>query len=262
MPIDASGCLPVSNESDPTEFLAIEFDPREIDEVLEWAINRPPSAPFGYVVTPNVDHIVKLNSRISFVGDFGAAYADASLRVCDSRILALLARLRGVRIPVVPGSDLTVRLIADALKPGERVSIIGGDPAVLDELRRTQPEVHFLQHVPPMGLLTNRPALMDAARFIAENPVRFCLLAVGTPQQEILANLVAQQGGSTGLGFCVGASLDFISGKQKRAPRWLQRARLEWLYRLCCNPRRFWRRYLIEGPRILGLVLRWEGAPQ
>jgi N-acetylglucosaminyldiphosphoundecaprenol N-acetyl-beta-D-mannosaminyltransferase len=55
---------------------------------------------------------------------------------------------------------------------------------------------------------------------------------------------------------CVGAALNFISGAEKRAPRWVQRLALEWLYRLCHDPRRLAGRYLVRGPRIFGYLLR------
>lgn len=260
MPISASGSQPSSSTTASREFLGAQFDGRGIDEIFDWVMNRAASAPFCYVVTPNVDHMVKLNSTHPFVNFFSAAYDGAALRVCDSRVLSLLARFRGVRLPIVPGSDLTAMLVKHAVQSGDVVSIIGGDEAVLERLRNRKPHVHFVQHVPPMGLARNAPAMLAAARFIADNPARFCFLAVGAPQQEILAHLVAQEGRSTGLGLCIGASLDFLTGRQRRAPLWLQRARLEWLYRLLSNPRRFWRRYLVDGPRVFHLALRWKRA--
>jgi len=59
---------------------------------------------------------------------------------------------------------------------------------------------------------------------------------------------------------CVGASLDFLGGKAERAPVWMQNARLEWLHRLVSEPGRMWKRYLIDGPKVLFLWLRWRKA--
>jgi len=78
------------------------------------------------------------------------------------------------------------------------------------------------------------------------------------PQQEILALRVAQAGGAVGVGLCIGASLDFLTGRKARAPLWMQKASLEWLHRLLSEPGRLWRRYLIEGPRIFRLTMRWR----
>ena len=60
------------------------------------------------------------------------------------------------------------------------------------------------------------------------------------------------------MGLCVGASLDFLGGKARRAPVWVQRARLEWLHRLVQEPGRMWRRYLVEGPKVFLLWQRWR----
>jgi UDP-N-acetyl-D-mannosaminuronic acid transferase (WecB/TagA/CpsF family) len=64
--------------------------------------------------------------------------------------------------------------------------------------------------------------------------------------------------GATGVGLCIGASLEFLTGAKRRAPLWLQRLGLEWLFRLLTEPRRLWRRYLVEGPRIFVLWWRWH----
>jgi N-acetylglucosaminyldiphosphoundecaprenol N-acetyl-beta-D-mannosaminyltransferase len=79
------------------------------------------------------------------------------------------------------------------------------------------------------------------------------------PQQEILANHIANHPSARGVGLCVGASIDFLTGKQRRAPVWVQKAGFEWLHRLLSDPRRLARRYLIECPRIFYLIcLKWR----
>ena len=86
------------------------------------------------------------------------------------------------------------------------------------------------------------------------------LLAVGSPQQEVLAGRIAAAGGATGCALCIGASLDFIAGRQRRAPRVVQRLGLEWAHRLASQPGRLWRRYLVDGPRIFRLAHAWQRA--
>jgi exopolysaccharide biosynthesis WecB/TagA/CpsF family protein len=107
-----------------------------------------------------------------------------------------------------------------------------------------------------MGLLHNLAAFEDAVRFAVTTNARFTLIAVGSPQQELLAHAIKRHPEATGLGLCIGASLDFLIGEQVRAPVMFQRAGLEWLFRLGSNPRRFWRRYLVEGPKIFQLWWR------
>ncbi len=64
--------------------------------------------------------------------------------------------------------------------------------------------------------------------------------------------------GSGGIAFCVGAALEFITDRQRRAPKLARRLGLEWAHRLVTNPRRLWRRYLVEGPAIFLLAYRWR----
>jgi N-acetylglucosaminyldiphosphoundecaprenol N-acetyl-beta-D-mannosaminyltransferase len=58
----------------------------------------------------------------------------------------------------------------------------------------------------------------------------------------------------------VGASLEFLAGTRARAPLWMQKARLEWLFRLMREPKVLWRRYLVEGPKIFAIWLKWRKA--
>ena len=76
--------------------------------------------------------------------------------------------------------------------------------------------------------------------------------------QEILAKLIHTQGHAVGIGLCVGASIDFLSGSRKRAPQWMQQSRLEWLFRLLDEPQKLWRRYLVEGPKIFKIWMTWR----
>ena len=90
-----------------------------------------------------------------------------------------------------------------------------------------------------------------------DHPSRFIFFAVGSPQQEIVAQTVKATGKATGLGFCIGASIDFLTGTEVRAPVWMQNTSLEWLYRLLQDPKRMWKRYLLKGPRIFAIYARW-----
>ncbi|MHC9418166.1 WecB/TagA/CpsF family glycosyltransferase [Sphingomonas citri] len=244
-------------------FLGLRFDPLDTDAAVAWLREASAAAPFAYVVTPNVDHIVRLDAvgRDDPTGlALWHAYEGAALTLCDSRVLARLARWCGVTLPVAPGSDLTVRLFDEVAQPGNRVAIIGGDPTLLAALRQKYPGLDIVQHVPPMGLLRDPAALSAAAAFGHDSRARFLLLAVGSPQQEIVAARIAALPGACGVALCVGASLDFIVGRQRRAPRLVQRLGLEWAHRLASQPRRLWRRYLVEGPRIFRLARSWRAG--
>ena len=99
---------------------------------------------------------------------------------------------------------------------------------------------------------------MDGERvaLVVSHPARFIFLAVGSPRQERLAAAIAATGRATGTGLCIGASLDFLAGAERRAPAWMQRHGLEWAFRLTRDPVRLARRYLLDSPRVVPLLLR------
>jgi exopolysaccharide biosynthesis WecB/TagA/CpsF family protein len=109
-----------------------------------------------------------------------------------------------------------------------------------------------------MGLRTNTEAQAAVAAFIETVRPHLVLLTVGAPQSEIVAQLVKARGQAKGVAICVGASLEFLTGEKRRAPRFVQAMGMEWAFRLLSEPRRLWRRYLVEGPAILAIWLRWR----
>jgi exopolysaccharide biosynthesis WecB/TagA/CpsF family protein len=238
-------------------FVGLEFDLLSLDETLRWIVARDPRAPFAYVVTPNVDHIVRLEKADTAIRQ---AYDEAELCLCDSRVLSRLAGLVGVRLTVVPGSDLVRELMDRRLVAGDSLCLIGGSPETAQRLMALYPGIMIVQHSPPMGLLRDAAARARAVDFAAEAQARIVLIAVGAPQQEVLAREMRASGRVKGVGLCIGASVDFLTGEQVRAPGLVQKAGFEWAWRLASQPRRLWRRYLIDGPAIFGLVWRWSRA--
>jgi N-acetylglucosaminyldiphosphoundecaprenol N-acetyl-beta-D-mannosaminyltransferase len=214
---------------------------------------RPADAQFGYVVTPNADHLVRLNRDPAL----RAIYRSASMCLLDSRVVSGLARLFGLTAPlVVPGSDLTAHLLAHHLRPNERITIVGLSPVWLPVLVARcglAPPAHY---DPPMGFERDPAAFAAAVAFVHDNPARFVLLAVGSPRQEYLAAAIAVTGATTGTGLCIGASLEFLAGLRRRAPRVMQRLGLEWLFRLAGDPHRLFRRYVIDSPVVIALLLK------
>ncbi|MDO8704276.1 MAG: WecB/TagA/CpsF family glycosyltransferase, partial [Sulfuricaulis sp.] len=220
---------------------------------------------YGYAVTPNADHMIRLHEDTSF----RALYAAANYILLDSRFLAHVLRLtKGIQLPVCPGSDLTEKLFADAIAPDDSLVLIGGS----DEQAQRLVERYGLRRLahfnPPMGFIRDPEAVEACLRFIeAHSPFRFCLLAVGAPQQEAVAQQLKARGIARGLALCIGASIDFLTGDERRAPLWMQRAGMEWLFRLMQAPGRMAKRYLVRGPRVFGLlhnaeiVLRKVSAP-
>ncbi|MBB5686627.1 WecB/TagA/CpsF family glycosyltransferase [Sphingobium boeckii] len=253
MPIEHDATRP------PIRFLDLDFSALSFDEVLADIRTRAASPRFSYIVTPNVDHVVKLkpSTPTKATDAFNAAYDAAALRLCDSRILRRLARSYRINLPLVAGSDLTAALF-DEITAYERIAIIGGDATMLSQLRAAFPGPDYRQHIPPMGVLANDAAMDAIIAFIRSTRAPITLFAIGAPQSEICAHKCLLDGMSVGVGLCVGASIDFILGNRKRAPRWMQKTGLEWAFRLLAEPARLWRRYLIDGPRIFYLAAIWS----
>ena len=209
---------------------------------------------FGYVVTPNVDHLIRYYEDATF----RARYRAAEFILMDSRFAArLVYLLKGVRLSVCTGSDATAHLLANVIEPDDPIVIIGGSNEQAQQIAGRYGLKNLRHHNPPMGFINDPAAVETCLEFIeAGGPFRFCFLAVGSPQQETIAQALKARGVARGLALCVGASLNFLTGIEKRAPKWMQKMALEWLYRLMQDPRRLARRYLVRGPRIFGLLRR------
>lgn len=244
------------------EFLGLRFALSDEAAAQAWVVERSQAAAFSYLVTPNVDHVVRLHRTLREQDGetLRQAYDGADLRLCDSRILALLARWSGLTLPVVTGSDLTARLLATPWPDGTRIALVGGSEGQRDWLARAQPKARLFHHRPPMGLRANPAARAAVAAFIENAQPHLTLLTVGAPQSEIVAGLVKARRKGRGVALCVGASLEFLTGEKRRAPHALRMLRLEWAFRLLNEPRRLWRRYLLEGPAILRIWCAWRRA--
>ena len=241
-----------------TRFVGVDFTNADWTDAVARIVAAADLATFTTVITPNVDHIVRLDQ----LGDtplgrrYHAAIADADYCFCDSRVLAKLAQLRRIKLHVVPGSDLTAAIFADHLSAGENVAIVGGDADTIADLAAAYPQIKVSQHIPPMGMVHNPTAMDAAARFICGSQARFIFIAVGNPQGELLAHRARELGAKRGVALSIGASIDFLTGRRLRAPAVVRKIGFEWAFRLATEPKRLWRRYLVDGPRIFAIVMR------
>jgi exopolysaccharide biosynthesis WecB/TagA/CpsF family protein len=197
-------------------------------------------AEFKYVVTPNVDHIVR-----SFHDEhLQSIYKNAFLSLCDSRVFAFLARLKGYPIKeVVTGSDLTERVVDNLSAVEKKITIIGGSECEIKTIKRKYGIAELFHYNPPMGFIFKEEEVNRCVEFVVNHPSDLVFLAVGSPQQERLAYRISLDSRSRGLGLCIGASFRFLAGTEKRAPKYLSDIGLEWLFRLWNDPKRLWRRY-------------------
>jgi N-acetylglucosaminyldiphosphoundecaprenol N-acetyl-beta-D-mannosaminyltransferase len=208
----------------------------------------------GAVYTPNVDHVVIAHSHNALQ----AAYEHASLALADGMPLVWVAPLLGCRLPErVAGSDLFIPLMKLAARRTWRVYLLGGAPEVA-ETAATRLAEQFGVNV--VGW--NSPVIGQDGSDLTGNSLErvrdarpdIVIVALGNPKQELWIYRAGDAlGPAVALG--LGAVLDFLVGKQKRAPRWIARAGLEWLYRLGHDPGRLWRRYLVRDLRFIRIVV-------
>jgi N-acetylglucosaminyldiphosphoundecaprenol N-acetyl-beta-D-mannosaminyltransferase len=208
----------------------------------------------GSVFTPNVDHVVLADEHEAFRRSYGRA----TLRLADGMPLVWAARLLGKRVPEkVSGSDLVPSLMERAAVRGHRVYLLGGAPGTAVEAAR----VLRRRGVPIAGV--DAPIVHDPLDAAERKPVverirvaapDLVLVAFGAPKQELFIDAARTELDAVFIG--VGATLEFIARRVPRAPRWMSRHGLEWLYRLMREPRRLWRRYLVRDPRFALIVAR------
>ena len=195
------------------------------------------------VATLNLDHLVKMARD----AEFAAAYRAQTHVVADGNPVVWLRALMRRPVALVPGSELIVPLAALAARRGVPIALYGSDQATLDlaadRLESDHPGLQVAARIAPAtGFDPAGPvAAADLAR-LAASGARLVFLALGAPKQEILAarGLALQPS----LGFVsIGAGLDFIAGRQVRAPLWVRRIAMEWAWRMVSHPRRLARRY-------------------
>ncbi|MCY1276990.1 N-acetylglucosaminyldiphosphoundecaprenol N-acetyl-beta-D-mannosaminyltransferase [compost metagenome] len=207
---------------------------------------------YCYIVTPNINHIVQLKSNTPL----RLAYENAKYRVCDSKILFPILTLLGKKIEeVIPGSTLTVELLSIANSNSWTIVVIGCERSEIQKLEAKYENITFRHHNPPMGFIKDTVLIEECVEFIIENPAQLIVFSVGCPQQEILAHRISMKSNVTGVGLCAGASLNFASGKNKRAPLIIQKIGLEWLHRILMEPRRLARRYLSDAIKLAPILV-------
>jgi N-acetylglucosaminyldiphosphoundecaprenol N-acetyl-beta-D-mannosaminyltransferase len=216
----------------------------------------------GAVFTPNVDHVVQAESDAGFRD----AYARASLSLVDGQPLLWASRLLGPPLPEkISGADLVAPLVERAGRRGWRVFLLGGMPGSANATAKRFAASYGVQIAGVEDVRVDlAPGPLDdalLARIAGARP-NLILVALGTPKQELwIAARRARLAPAVSLG--IGAALDFAAGAVRRAPPWMQRAGLEWLYRLAREPRRLAGRYLRNDPKFLAVLLRtWWSPPE
>ncbi len=227
---------------------------------LEQALRGRMRAGAGFALaTINLDHLDKLAASARF----RAAYVAQDFVVADGNPIVWLSRLAGRPVQLLPGSDLVLPLARMAASEGLSVALVGStDAALAAAARRMQAAVPGLKIAamiaPEMGFDPEGTAAAWVLEAIAASGAGLVFLALGAPKQELFAARGRRELPQVGFA-SIGAGLDFLAGRQKRAPRWVRRLALEWLWRAASDPARLARRYGQSALALPGHVVRaWK----
>lgn len=219
------------------------------ERVLSWAGEEE----FGYVCVSTVHMVMEAYDD----PDYRRIVNGASLITPDGVPLVWALRLLGVpHATRVYGPELTPVLCRRAAVEGVPVGFYGGSQEALDamirNLRDRDPDLQIVySYSPPFRSLEQRER-DQIVHDINASGARVLFVGLGCPKQERW--MAEHQGRVRAVMLGVGAAFDFLAGSKKQAPAWLQRAGLEWAFRLTTEPRRLWRRYLYHNPRFVALL--------
>ncbi len=238
-----------------------------VDTVTQWCI-EPRELRCRYVVTPNVDHAVMIQTNTGLQ----ESYAGAALVLADGAPVVMASRLLCKALPErVAGSDLVPALFEAAAQRGKntnqplRVFLLGAGPGVADRaakvIHERWPGVKVVGTLsPPLGFEYDEAENERILEAVAECQPDLVLIGLGAPKQELWIGEHANRLQAKAA-LCIGATIDFIAGEKSRAPRLLQKLGLEWLHRVATEPTRLTERYARDAWVFPQLVWReWRQA--
>ncbi len=212
-----------------------------------------------YVVTPNVDHVVKIEKDL----EFRKIYEDADLILTDGTPLMWIAESLGCPIKEkIPGADMLPKVCEMAAKEGLTVFLFGAAEGVAKTAKRKliqkYPGLKIVGvYSPPMGFERNEEEVEKAIRMINQKRPQILVVGLGAPKQEkFIYRYREKMNFHVALPF--GAAIDFEAGMVKRAPLWMRRLGLEWLFRFFQEPGRLFRRYFIDDMKIFWLAWKYR----
>ena len=241
------------------KFLNTEVDNLTMNEALcridELINNKKPS----YVVTPNVDHIVKLESD----KEFQEVYKNADLILTDGMPLIWISKLKKNPIKEkVSGSDLFPKVCELASKKGYKVFLLGAAEGIAaiaaEKLRAKYKGLDIIgTYSPSYGFENDKYEINHIIKIINELKPDILAVGLGAPKQEKFLYKFKEKL-NVPVSLAIGASLDFEAGNIERAPKWMQNIGLEWLYRLSKEPKRMYKRYLVDDISIIKIIIKYK----
>ena len=192
---------------------------------------------------------------------FASVVNNAALVTPDGMPLVLALRALGIKNPSrVYGPTLTLHVCEAAALQGIPIALYGGTPSSLNSfvqfLRQRFPGIDVVCQIsPPFRPLTPQEDEAYTQQIVASG-AQILLVGIGCPRQEWW--MWNHQGKIPAVMLGVGAAFDFHSGRVKQAPSWMQKLSLEWLFRLCMEPKRLWKRYFKHNPRfVIFFFIQW-----
>ncbi|GAB4347712.1 MAG: WecB/TagA/CpsF family glycosyltransferase [Candidatus Abyssubacteria bacterium] len=215
------------------------------------------------VITPNVEQVVKYKKLRKTYPEFVTAILSRAIVLPDGMPIIWMSRLLGRDLPErLAGSDIFPGLIEELDSRQRKMYLVGATEDVLQAIvnRATHKEL-FKTYAPPYFQIGERSEVVERLVTDIETFSPHCVfLGLSFPKPEILStdvlNRLEEKKMDAPLFLCVGAALEFFAGTKKRAPVWLQKVGLEWLFRLCREPKRLGWRYLATNVLFLGVI--WE----
>ncbi len=245
------------------KFMNTEIDNLTMSEALDRIEDLIRKDKNSYVVTPNVDHIIRLEKD----KELQAAYHNASLILTDGMPLVWISRLYGTPIKEkISGSDLFPKLCELSAQKGYRMFFLGAKEGVgaraARNLKSRFPSLSIVgTYSPPYGFEKDKSEMEKIREMIRIARPHILIVCFGCPKQELfMLHNRDELGVPISLG--LGASLDFEAGYFKRAPKWMSENGFEWVYRLFQNPGRLAKRYLIDDTKIFWLAYKYRKKRQ
>lgn len=213
----------------------------------------------GVVVTPNVDHLIKLQKDKEFYN----IYKEAEYVLLDSRVIYYLLKFIG-RAPqtIIPGSELFPKFYNfHKDNPFIKIFLLGGQPGVgelaMERINQnTNSKIIAGTYSPPFGFQTSPEENDKIINIIQDSKANVVAVCLGAPKQEKWIYHYKDQLKNVDLFLAVGATIDFEAGIVKRAPVFMRKTGFEWLYRFIKEPKRLGRRYFLEDTAIFALMLK------
>ena len=209
------------------------------------------------IITPNVDHVIKARQD----AEFKRIYECADLTVPDGVPLLWAAKFLGQPlIERVNGTDLFEALCAIAARYGHRIFLLGAAPGVAAQaaanlqLRHSRLQIAGT-YSPPFDFFDDPAENQKIVAMIRAARPDLLFVGLGAPKQEKWIQRHRQEL-NVPVSIGVGASFEYVAQTAPRAPKWMQRTGLEWLFRILKHPGRYWKRYVIDAFLFFPLILR------